>query len=104
MGPHFPGVFGVPRRKEEIIEAVLAHHRVAPGETLFAGDAMTGYRAARNTEVLFVGRVVPSRPNPCPSGTAVIADMSGLAAYADGSNLSDEERSLNMTESNANKA
>ena len=35
MSPHFHGVFGSPRKKEEIIEAVLAHHYVAPGETFF---------------------------------------------------------------------
>lgn len=84
MSPYFHGVFGSPRRKEEIIEAVLARHDVAPGETLFVGDAMTDYWAARNTEVPFVGRVAPSWSNPFPSGTAVIADMTGLAAYADG--------------------
>ena len=84
MSPYFHGVFGSPRRKEKIIEAALARHDVAQGETLFLGDAMTDYWAARNTKIPFVGRVATSWSNPCLSGTAMIADMAGLAAYADG--------------------
>jgi len=83
MTAYFDGVYGSPRLKEEIVETVLAYHGVAPGDTLFVGDAMTDYRAARNTGVPFVGRVAASWSNPFPSGTAVIADMTGLAAFAD---------------------
>lgn len=83
MTAYFDGVFGSPRLKEEIVETVLAHHGVEPGDTLFVGDAMTDYRAARNKGVPFVGRVAASWSNPFPSGTAVISDMTGLAAFAD---------------------
>ena len=83
MTSYFHGVFGSPRRKEEIIEAILARHGVAPSDTLFVGDGMTDYWAARNSEVPFVGRVAPSWPNPFPFGTAVIADMTELLAFPD---------------------
>ena len=82
MTAYFDGVYGSPRLKEEIVETVLAHHGVTPGNTLFVGDTMTDYRAARNTGVPFVGRVAASWSNPFPSGTAVIADMTGLVAFA----------------------
>ena len=83
MTSYFHGVFGSPRRTEEIIEAILARHGVAPSDTLFVGDAMTDYWAARNSEVPFVGRVASFWPNPFPFGTAVIADMTELAAFTD---------------------
>ena len=83
MTAYFDGVYGSPRLKEEIVATVLAYNGVAPGDTLFVGDAMTDYRAARNTGVPFVGRVADSKSNPFPSGTAVISDMTGLAAFAD---------------------
>lgn len=77
---YFRGVYGSPRRKVEILRAVLAAHGWQPAELLFVGDAANDWQAAAETGVSFIGRVPEGMPNPFPSAgpLAVVADLCGL--------------------------
>lgn len=77
---YFEAVYGSPRGKVEIVNEELARLGVVPVDALFVGDAMTDYRAACDTGVPFVGRLVAGHGNPFPAGAVTVDDMSGLAA------------------------
>jgi len=80
MAGYFTAVRGSPVLKDVIINEILAAHGLAAQRTVFIGDAMTDYNAAMATGVPFLGRVAPGRVSPFPAGTAIIADLTGLAA------------------------
>jgi len=84
IGHFFDAVYGSPKRKEAIVDDVLARHGAAPSQAVFVGDTMTDYLAARATEVPFVGRVDPRHENPFPVEIVTIPDISKLAEVIDG--------------------
>lgn len=79
---YFRAVFGSPRRKTDIISAVLAETGVAPDRTLFVGDSRTDYDAAKAVGARFLGRVPAWRESCFPEGTDVAEDMWPLAQAA----------------------
>jgi len=78
MTHFFDAVCGSPRRKEPIVEELLARFDLAANKCLFIGDAMTDYRAAQATGLDFVGRVEPGNDSPFPKGTVVVNDLTEL--------------------------
>ncbi|MBF0248911.1 MAG: HAD family hydrolase, partial [Alphaproteobacteria bacterium] len=78
---YFDGVFGSPRLKPAIIDAILAEAGLERGRTLFVGDAMTDYNAARETGLRFLGRVPQGGENLFPPGTEIVPDLTGLGTY-----------------------
>ncbi len=79
----FTEIHGSPRRKEAIVEDVLAARDYGPEESLFVGDAMTDWRAAAASGIRFIGRVGSFRDSPFPDGTRIVPDLTGLAAELD---------------------
>ncbi len=78
MTHYFQAVCGSPRRKEPIVEELLARQGLVAQNCLFIGDAMTDYRAAQATGLDFIGRVGANEDNPFPDGTAVVGDLTEL--------------------------
>ena len=76
---YFAGVFGTPATKEEITRGIFARHGFAAGETLFIGDALTDFNAAKACGTGFVG-ITSGCTDPFPPGTTVLPDLRGLAA------------------------
>ncbi|MCU0838706.1 MAG: HAD hydrolase-like protein [Rhodospirillales bacterium] len=74
----FTEVHGSPREKPPIIRDLLARYGLAPAAVLFIGDALTDWRAAKETGVRFVGRAADGAENPFPAGVTVIADLTEL--------------------------
>lgn len=75
MTHFFEAVCGSPRRKEPIVEELLARFGLAANKCLFIGDAMTDYRAAQATGLDFIGRVSAGNASPFPEGTVVVSDL-----------------------------
>lgn len=75
---HFLAVRGSPKHKGPIVEELLATHQIQRARSLFIGDAMTDYQAAKETNMDFVGRVGLGDENPFPDGTLVIRDLTEL--------------------------
>ncbi|NQV44812.1 MAG: HAD family hydrolase [Rhodospirillales bacterium] len=73
----FAGIYGSPRKKEEILGDILTRHGLTPLHTAMIGDAMTDYDAAKATGVPFVGVAEPGY-SPFPDGTIVIPDLTHL--------------------------
>ena len=78
MTHFFDAVCGSPRRKEPIVEELLAQFDLAANRCLFIGDAMTDYRAAQATGLDFIGRVGAGTDSPFPEGTLVATDLTEL--------------------------
>jgi beta-phosphoglucomutase-like phosphatase (HAD superfamily) len=71
MARFFKGVLGSPRHKPDHIRDLLARYGFASDRCLFIGDAMTDYRAARETGLRFIGI---QKNTVFPPGTTVVSD------------------------------
>lgn len=78
MTHFFEAVCGSPRRKEPIVDELLAQYDLAADKSLFIGDAMTDYRAAEATGLDFIGRVRKGNDSPFPEGTVIVSDLTEL--------------------------
>ncbi len=66
LSAYFTGVYGAPRRKEEILASLLARHGYAPEHCLFIGDALADWQAASEAGLAFLGIVLPGRDSIFP--------------------------------------
>ena len=73
LRPYFREVCGSPTPKADIIRYLLHKYDLNPDRTLFVGDAMTDYEAARSTGLPFVG--VRSSFTDFPAGTLLVDDL-----------------------------
>lgn len=79
---YFRKIFGAPRKKNTCIREILAESGASVSEVLFVGDALNDLAAARDTGVVFVGRVAAGEKNVfkgCHGVAAVIPDLYGLS-------------------------
>ncbi len=54
---YFKGIYGTPMKKTEIIRLILDNYNYSNKEVIFVGDAGTDLNAARETDLIFVGRM-----------------------------------------------
>lgn len=71
----FAEVYGSPTRKPEHIRKLLNEYQLDPARSVFVGDALTDYHAAKETGVTFIG--IESEVE-FPVGTTVLPDCRGL--------------------------
>jgi len=76
----FKGVYGSPRRKDEILLGILVERKLRPEEVVFIGDAINDYRYAREALIPFIGRVPEGQANLFPKQhlVATIEDLQDL--------------------------
>ena len=75
---YFDEVHGSPRGKAEIIGDLLARRSWSAAKVVMIGDAMADYEAAAEHGLNFIGRAPSGRRSPFPTGTRLVADLSGL--------------------------
>jgi len=75
---YFKGIFGSPTGKGTHIQNILLNHNLKGKEVVFVGDSITDYRAARKTDINFLGRVAPNDNNPFPEDVTKIPDLNDL--------------------------
>lgn len=80
MAEYFDAVRGSPDLKPAIGRDLAARHGIDLARTVFVGDAPTDYHAAHELGCAFIGRVPTGAINPFPAGTAIVPDLTGLAA------------------------
>jgi beta-phosphoglucomutase-like phosphatase (HAD superfamily) len=78
LSRYFVSVNGSPHHKARIINAQLKLHSYNSDQCLFVGDAMTDHDAAKETGLIFIGRVGQGRVNLFPKGTTIIEDLTQL--------------------------
>ena len=49
----FEGIYGSPQKKDYWSNYILTHYHYKPEDTIFVGDALADYRAAKNTNLTF---------------------------------------------------
>lgn len=65
----FRGVYGTPRKKEEVVGLLLRTGSYAISRCLLIGDSLTDYDAARAHGLCFLGIVGDGHASPFPNGT-----------------------------------
>jgi len=78
LSHYFTEVRGSPDTKDVIVGGLLERYALIADRTLFVGDAMADFNAARECDVPFIGRVAPGRRSLFPDGTSVIEDLTTL--------------------------
>ena len=75
---YFTGVFGSPATKPQITRRIFQEFGVLNDESVFIGDAMTDFDAAKECGVGFVG-ISLIEGNPFPAGTRILPDLARLS-------------------------
>lgn len=63
MSHYFKGIHGAPKQKKTIIQKTIDGLKVRPDRIVMVGDAVSDYLAAKETGVLFLGRITEGK-NP----------------------------------------
>lgn len=79
MQHYFRAVHGSPASKADIINGVIAGHRLSPARVLMVGDALADFDGARAAKTAFIGRA-SSDGVQFPADVTVIADLNELAS------------------------
>ncbi|MFA5147176.1 MAG: HAD-IA family hydrolase [Candidatus Omnitrophota bacterium] len=82
MEKYFRGIYGAPRSKAELLRKILADNGFSPEETIFLGDSINDYEAAKKASVPFAARIVGS-DDPLSSADVEkkFNDLSDIEAY-----------------------
>lgn len=80
LSRHFRAVRGSPDRKADILRECARGLGLAPADLAMVGDAVNDLEAARAAGTAFVGVAARDGRHAFPPGTAVLADLRGLAA------------------------
>ncbi|MBF0228012.1 MAG: HAD family hydrolase [Desulfamplus sp.] len=75
----FKEVHGSPRLKHEIIQDIQKRYNIESSKSLFVGDAMTDYNAAKATGTRFFGIVSKNTSSPFPQDTQISSTVCFLS-------------------------
>ncbi|WP_342305938.1 HAD-IA family hydrolase [Methanolobus sp. ZRKC5] len=81
---YFKGIYGSPRTKSECIEEIMINNNSSTSHTIFVGDALNDYKAAKQTGVRFIGRVNPTDEDifsEMGNVELVVSDLVELSSY-----------------------
>ena len=74
---YFDGIFGSPRRKDEIIKEIIRRYNFKPDQIIFIGDSVNDLEASKLTGIHFLARV-PEQDFPWINDSTVIAKFQDL--------------------------
>lgn len=57
MSDYFKGIYGAPRKKNEILKEIMNKTGLLPDEIVFIGDAISDYMAAKDNNANFIARI-----------------------------------------------
>lgn len=63
MDRFFKGVYGAPRKKDELVRMIMRNQGYAADDVLFVGDALTDLEAAKANGIAFIARVADGSHN-----------------------------------------
>ena len=73
----FDGIYGSPSSKQVIIKKIIKKYKILNSECVFFGDAMTDYKAANDTGILFYG--LKNSDTKFPVNTKLIAHFKNFS-------------------------
>jgi phosphoglycolate phosphatase-like HAD superfamily hydrolase len=79
LARYFRAVRGAPPAKAAAIRDVVATFGWSADRVAMVGDTSADLEAARHNGLRFIGRVAAGRTSPFRTGTALVADLTGLA-------------------------
>jgi phosphoglycolate phosphatase-like HAD superfamily hydrolase len=63
IGQYFKGVYGTPKTKAEIIQAIISSENISKDDICFVGDALTDYKESLKVGVPFIARINNDTPD-----------------------------------------
>ena len=63
LDQYFIGVYGSPTSKSFWVQQLINEHQIDPQKSIFVGDAMSDYKAAKDNQVIFVARITEENEN-----------------------------------------
>lgn len=82
LSHYFVSLRGSPPDKTALVSEILGRGGWEPHRVIMVGDALTDFEAARENNLQFIGRQLPSRHAVFPVGTALVPDLVELAKAA----------------------
>ncbi len=76
---YFDGVFGAPKKKNQIVNDALKKINIEKNDAVFIGDTLTDYTEAKKADISFIGRVMIGRNSIFPKETIIIKDFFDLS-------------------------
>lgn len=80
----FKGIYGTPRTKTEIVNAIFREFGYKSAEAVFIGDAASDQDAARQTNIAFILRVTGENNDLVPTAAHSMQDLTHLAETIEG--------------------
>ncbi|TAN45264.1 MAG: HAD family hydrolase [Nitrospirae bacterium] len=53
----FKRIYGAPKSKSDAVREIIKSEKISPGETVYIGDALSDYEAARDNNIVFIARI-----------------------------------------------
>lgn len=72
MKKYFVEVYGTPATKPELINKIIDEKNYSRNKVLYIGDSLSDYNAAKETKILFLGRVESGKKSDFPKNVKVI--------------------------------
>ena len=73
--PMLKHIYGSPRTKDTLLASLLSENNLQPEETIFFGDSLTDYHAAKINKIPFIGVCIEGNPSPFPPQTTVTSSI-----------------------------
>ena len=90
MERYFKGVYGSPKAKKDIVKDIMMMNGLAGHESVYVGDALSDYGAAKANGVIFIARVTGPESVLHTIGALKVKDLCGLDTMLDRMAISEE--------------
>lgn len=74
--PFITDIYGSPQTKDILLAMLLQKYKLQPNETVFYGDALTDYNAAKINKIPFIGICPDKKSSPFPPQTRILNRIS----------------------------
>jgi len=87
----FKRIYGAPNKKTDVIREIIISENIKPSESLYIGDAISDYMAARDNAINFVARINNNESIFTDINCPKIANLKNLEKIIDFMNKKDRE-------------
>lgn len=78
LSHYFKNIFGSPYSKKEILNMIVSKKKCSNSSTLFIGDKISDYEAAKDIHINFLGRLTHSEPTKFPDHITTFDNFENL--------------------------
>jgi phosphoglycolate phosphatase-like HAD superfamily hydrolase len=83
MDRYFKNIFGAPKEKQKVVKDILDQYNYLPNDTVYVGDAILDYRAAKINSIHFIARTKDSENLFAGIDCIKVSDLTNLKNILD---------------------